>query len=96
MCISKGKRKSCYDRDGHKCLKCGNDKSLTCDHVIPKSLGGKDWLKNLQTLCKKCNEKKGDKIKQYSNHKKTKIMVNRFMEEGVYWASGRVVDRAGL
>lgn len=59
------------------CLKCGSDKDLTRDHVIP------DWFrskvhnfgfrihtgkstfpnyKKYQTLCSKCNLKKGGKI----------------------------------
>jgi 5-methylcytosine-specific restriction endonuclease McrA len=35
---------------------------FTKDHILPKSLGGKDDLENLQTLCVKCNHKKGNNI----------------------------------
>lgn len=34
---------------------------LACDHIHPFSKGGKTELKNLQTLCRKCNAAKGDK-----------------------------------
>lgn len=35
---------------------------MTCDHVIPKSRGGKDDISNVQTLCDPCNGKKGSKL----------------------------------
>ena len=85
MCISEGKRRKCFHRDNNQCLKCGGTDELTCDHVIPKALGGKDWLKNLQTLCFKCNLGKGAKIIQYSKHGGTRHMINRFNQEGAYW-----------
>ncbi len=62
------KRTKLYERDGNKCLKCGETeiKKLTIDHVIPLSKGGsKTNLENLQTLCKKCNAEKGDSIADY-------------------------------
>lgn len=57
------KRQIIYERDGYKCLKCGEKdlSKLTLDHVIPISWGGKDNIKNLQTLCGNCNHKKGNK-----------------------------------
>lgn len=54
-------KKSILERDGHKCVKCGNEKHLHCDHIIP-------WkekpelcfeLSNGQTLCAGCHLKKG-------------------------------------
>jgi 5-methylcytosine-specific restriction endonuclease McrA len=33
---------------------------MTIDHVIPKSLGGKDTWENLVCACMRCNSKKGD------------------------------------
>ena len=38
----------------------GNEVMLTKDHVLAKANGGTDALKNLQTLCRACNEKKAD------------------------------------
>lgn len=35
---------------------------LTADHIIPKSKGGGNHHSNIQLMCKKCNELKGDKI----------------------------------
>ena len=42
-----------YDEDGNEVL-------MKKDHIIPKSLGGKDRLDNMQTMCCICNGKKGN------------------------------------
>jgi len=41
---------------------------LTKDHILPVSLGGSDELDNLQTMCDKCNSKKGNKIPESMLH----------------------------
>lgn len=46
---------------GENTLFCSNNKWLELDHIIPISLGGIDHQSNLQTLCNKCNSKKGNK-----------------------------------
>jgi len=45
----------------------GQEIFLTKDHVLPKSLGGRDGMKNLQTLCYICNQKKGSNIENLFN-----------------------------
>lgn len=52
-----------WKRDNFTCQHCGSRKYLTIDHIIPECKGGKTTLSNLQTLCKKCNSKKGIKDK---------------------------------
>lgn len=39
----------------------GGEILLTKDHIRPKSKGGKNWMSNYQTMCKRCNFSKGDK-----------------------------------
>ena len=39
----------------------GKEVLMTHDHIIPKSKGGTNRLENCQTMCKPCNEKKGNK-----------------------------------
>jgi len=54
-------------RDNWTCLFCGRTAkdgvSLEVDHIIPRSKGGKDEMKNYQTLCKKCNIGKSNRDK---------------------------------
>lgn len=80
MSFSATRRRNCYERDGWKCVKCGSTENLTLDHVIPRVLGGKDWLKNLQTLCKPCNQAKGPKIAQYTKHRGTRELVAKYKQ----------------
>jgi len=54
-------RKNILSRDGNRCQYCGITKGpMTVDHVIPKTLGGKDRWDNLVCSCAKCNNKKGN------------------------------------
>jgi 5-methylcytosine-specific restriction endonuclease McrA len=60
-------RNEVYERDGYECLACGESEVslLSLDHVVPKSRGGGSLVSNLQTLCKSCNERKGDRTIDY-------------------------------
>jgi 5-methylcytosine-specific restriction endonuclease McrA len=54
-----------YLRDGYKCQYCGNSfdyRSLTYDHVWPRSKGGLTEWENIVAACKSCNTKKGASI----------------------------------
>lgn len=63
--MTKSKRNSTLERDGHKCLSCGRTDKLVIDHIIPLCKGGSNANDNLQTLCGKCNKKKGEQIIDY-------------------------------
>jgi CRISPR/Cas system Type II protein with McrA/HNH and RuvC-like nuclease domain len=56
-----------YKRDGYECVYCGSKKSLTLDHVIPKSKGGMNTWENLVTSCFKCNLKKSNRTPEEAN-----------------------------
>lgn len=48
------------------CLRCGDkNASLTPDHVVPLSLGGSNWISNIQPLCRSCNSRKNVKVIDY-------------------------------
>jgi len=55
-------RMNVFRRDGWACVYCGDrdKRSLTIDHVVPQSKGGKNTWENLVTACKTCNHKKSD------------------------------------
>lgn len=53
-------RQNVFKRDRNRCVYCGTRDTLTIDHVIPKSMGGRDAWDNLVTACQKCNSKKGN------------------------------------
>ena len=55
-------RKIVFKRDGGKCVKCGSDKDIEYDHIIPVSKGGSDTINNIELLCEICNRSKSDKI----------------------------------
>ena len=61
--VSNKLRFAIYARDGNRCRICGRKTDdLEIDHIIPIAKGGKSTYDNLQTLCHRCNKKKGDKI----------------------------------
>jgi hypothetical protein len=47
-----------YER---KCFCCGATEDLTVDHIRPRSKGGDAAFRNLQPLCSRCNNEKGDR-----------------------------------
>lgn len=61
-------RKKMLERDGYTCKKCGASVQkepnllLEIDHIIPISKGGLTTEDNLQTLCWRCNRRKGAKV----------------------------------
>lgn len=57
-----GKRKIVFERDEYACRHCGAGEDLTLDHIYPQALGGGHELDNLQTLCRRCNSRKGVRI----------------------------------
>lgn len=59
------RRETLWKRQNGKCANCGIDIKLeeaTLDHIIPRSKGGGNSLKNLEVLCQPCNYEKRDLV----------------------------------
>lgn len=50
---------------GYKCMCCGATESITFDHIVPISKGGKDVIENIQLLCGSCNSSKASRVIDY-------------------------------
>jgi hypothetical protein len=64
--ISERKRQQIFDRDGRACVKCRSTDDLSIDHIHPRTMGGSSADDNLQTLCKKCNSSKNNRLNDNS------------------------------
>jgi len=60
--IPENVRIAVWRRDEGRCVRCGSQKNLEYDHIIPVSKGGSNTERNIQILCEKCNREKSDKI----------------------------------
>ena len=59
-----------FARDAQLCLYCGHEfsrPSLTRDHVLPLSKGGRDIWENVVTACFHCNSRKGNRTPQQAH-----------------------------
>jgi len=57
-------RRTIYKRDRNQCQYCGGSpgtESLSIDHVLPRSRGGKTTWTNCVLACTTCNRKKADR-----------------------------------
>jgi 5-methylcytosine-specific restriction endonuclease McrA len=55
-------RKEIFKLYGRKCFGCGSTEGLRTDHIDPKSNGGKATFRNLQLLCRKCDNAKANRV----------------------------------
>jgi 5-methylcytosine-specific restriction endonuclease McrA len=60
--LSSDLKRAVYERDGGRCVECGETFDIQYDHILPVSRGGATTLENLQILCAECNRRKGDSI----------------------------------
>ena len=59
-------------RDGYRCKMCGTTRNLQLDHIIERSDGGTDDIRNLRWLCPKCHKTKTDEAKRKRRERRKK------------------------
>ncbi len=78
-------------RDKNTCQYCGmSSESLTLDHIIPKSRGGKHTWENVVAACIKCNHKKAGSTPQEAKMK----LINKVKKPNInsnYMIKGKPV-----
>lgn len=65
-------RQTLFQRDKFKCAYCGkkfDKKSLTVDHITPRSHGGHSNWSNTVSSCSECNRKKADRTPEQAGMK---------------------------
>lgn len=65
-------RKNILARDRYTCQYCDRGCAvgeLTLDHVLPRSRGGSSSWENLVAACRRCNNRKGDRLPEEANMK---------------------------
>ena len=89
-------RMNVFKRDKWTCQYCGvvckDSKSMTIDHIHPKSKGGGTQWTNVVTCCKPCNISKGNSIlKDIPNMK----LINKPKKPRVNLAEISIIDELG-
>lgn len=59
--ISRSLSRRVMERDEYRCVTCRTHIDLCCDHIMPESKGGPTTFENLQTMCRSCNSRKGNR-----------------------------------
>lgn len=66
---------------GSACLKCGSDEKITQDHIVPLSKGGLHHPRNVQPLCRPCNERKQASIADYRTAEQRAAVESKWVLE---------------
>jgi hypothetical protein len=92
--VSQKEKIATFERDRYTCQLCGiqmNNPHL--DHIFPVAKNGRNSMKNYQTLCALCNQKKGSKYEflQWSDYF---FIVKRSIEEAHETRKNRICSPA--
>ena len=93
--ISQEVKKRVWERDGGRCIVCGDTNALPNAHILSRSKGGLGVEKNIVTLCSimsknKCHHKFDNGSKK--EHDKILQIITRYMKS-IYGDSWRIEDQ---
>lgn len=79
-------KKNVLMRDDYMCAYCGEEggRSMTVDHIQPKSRGGKNTWENLVACCQDCNGRKRDRTPAEAG---MKLRVRPHRPQMIPWAT---------
>jgi HNH endonuclease len=84
-----------FRRDQHLCMYCGQTfsrMSLTRDHILPRSRGGKDLWTNVVSACKPCNQRKGARLPEEAKMPLLAVPFKPTFSELLYLQNHDILD----
>ncbi|MDG1462132.1 MAG: HNH endonuclease, partial [Gammaproteobacteria bacterium] len=86
--------KTLFRRDANLCMYCAtqfSERDLTCDHIIPVSLGGLDVWSNVVAACRRCNNHKGGRTPEEARMELVAVPFIPTYAEYIYLKGRRVL-----
>ncbi len=86
-------KKVVWERDGHRCIVCGNTQAMPNAHFIPRSKGGLGIEQNVVTLCLKCHNNYDNTVQRafYRDYIKNYLRG----KYGAEWSEEKLVYKKG-
>ena len=95
------KRKRIFNKQQGKCAICNkelilhrpdnisyDDRVMHIDHILPKSMGGKNDINNLRGLCAKCNTSRNNRVGKEA----AKVVINGLNRINIDLFNARIKD----
>ena len=85
-------KKIVWERDGHRCIFCGNPEAMPNAHVISRAKGGLGIPENVVTLCRRCHD-----VIDNSTHRLSMLMFCSLYLSRFYpgWTADQVTFKKG-
>ena len=86
--ISATTKKIVWERDGERCIICGDRNAMPNAHFVPRSKGGLGIEKNVVTLCQSCHRA----YDQSGDRKACRDIIMRYLKEQyIDWSENELI-----